>query len=87
MATLPVMRLPIDYKAESEKIKEFLSHFKGPIPTQRQQRKAMMAMDDSDDDGEGDLEDDLDSMGIGSSSRREKNVSIGWASCCEEWCD
>lgn len=65
----------MDYKAEGEKINEFLSHFKGLVPTQRQQRKAMMAMDDSDDDGEGDLEDGLNGMGIGSSSRKEKNVS------------
>lgn len=69
---LPIIRLNIDYNAEQGKISEFIESFKGPVPSMRQQRKAMLEVDESGDD-EGTLEDELDGMDIGTSYKRRGN--------------
>lgn len=69
---LPVIRLPINYHEEKEQIKEFLTTFKGPVPSLRQHRTAILQLDDDDDGDEGvdddEFLDDLDDMDIGTSS-------------------
>ncbi|CAO1630747.1 unnamed protein product [Parajaminaea phylloscopi] len=69
-SVLPVVRLDIDYNAEQEKIAEFIQNFKGQVPSIRRQRKAMIDVDDSDDEASGALEDGLDDMDIGTSSKK-----------------
>jgi hypothetical protein len=77
---LPVIKLDINYTDEREKITDFLTGFKGVVPSKRQSQSAMLDFgdeEDEEDDGEGDLEDEMDEMDIGTSTRSGANGAGG----------
>lgn len=77
---LPVIKLDINYTDEREKITDFLTAFKGAVPSKRQSQSAMLDFgdeDDEEDDGEGDLEEEMDEMDIGTSTRSGENGAGG----------
>ncbi|CAO1636883.1 unnamed protein product [Sympodiomycopsis kandeliae] len=69
---LPVIKLNIDYAQEKQHITEFFKSFKGPVPSLRQHKTAILRLEDDDTDNEDDdedgLADGLDDMDVGTSA-------------------
>ncbi|CEH13415.1 atp dependent dna helicase [Ceraceosorus bombacis] len=57
---LPVVNLQINYDEERANIKDFLTHFKGPVPALRASSSVVKEPDTDDEDADGDAEGDAD---------------------------
>lgn len=62
-----MIKLPINYGEEKERITEFIKTFKGPVPSLRQHKASILQLEDDDEEADA-FADDLDDMDIGTSS-------------------